>query len=159
MDAEKKRIQELEVENNKLKQKILKKEYALEEVLSHIEVEKEKIKSNIQSNIQKHVIPIIQKMRLHCDKDTIKYLKLLEKNLCKASQAVFKEPKKIYEQLTPKEQQICYMVKNGLSAKEIANFYKLSPRTVDKHRENIRKKLSLDHKRINLATYLSAKEG
>ncbi|MFK7825461.1 MAG: helix-turn-helix transcriptional regulator [Oligoflexales bacterium] len=56
--------------------------------------------------------------------------------------------------LSPKEIQICNMIKNGLTVKEIAQMFHLSPRTVDKHRENIRKKLGLKSKKINLATYL-----
>jgi len=59
--------------------------------------------------------------------------------------------------LTPKEIEICNMVEGGLVSKEIADFLNVSRQTIEKHRKNVRKKLGLGHRKINLATYLQKK--
>jgi DNA-binding CsgD family transcriptional regulator len=50
--------------------------------------------------------------------------------------------------------QICSMVKRGLSSKEIASFLNISLFTVGRHRHNIRKKLKITKKTVNLNTFM-----
>lgn len=56
--------------------------------------------------------------------------------------------------LTPREIEICNLVKNGLTSKEIAALLKIALHTVEKHRRMARNKLDLGNKGINLRTYL-----
>jgi DNA-binding CsgD family transcriptional regulator len=46
------------------------------------------------------------------------------------------------------------MIKGGLASKDIAEFLKISPTTVERHRKNIRKKLDLTNQDVNLTTFL-----
>jgi len=46
------------------------------------------------------------------------------------------------------------MIKNGLRTKEIAELRRISPATVNRHRERIRSKLGITNSDTNLATYL-----
>jgi DNA-binding CsgD family transcriptional regulator len=55
--------------------------------------------------------------------------------------------------LTPGELRICALLKISLSTKEIASILRVSARTVEDHRNNIRKKLGLSAKE-NFATFL-----
>ena len=64
------------------------------------------------------------------------------------------ELSKIKSELSSKEIEICNMVRSGLSTKEIAETLNLSPRTIDTHRTNIRKKLKLSNQKINLPNFL-----
>ena len=61
-----------------------------------------------------------------------------------------------YVSLTPKEITIVNMIKQGLPSKKIATIMNISPRTVDTHRKNIRKKIGLDKKKANLRSHLSS---
>jgi DNA-binding CsgD family transcriptional regulator len=45
-------------------------------------------------------------------------------------------------------------ISDGKGNKEIADLLNLSPRTVEVHRYNIRKKIGIEKKRGNLKTYL-----
>ncbi|UCD33750.1 MAG: helix-turn-helix transcriptional regulator [Desulfobacterales bacterium] len=56
--------------------------------------------------------------------------------------------------LTPTEIKIVNLIKHGTTTKKIAEIMKISPRTVDTHRKNIRRKVGLDKKRANLRSFL-----
>ena len=59
-----------------------------------------------------------------------------------------------YLDLTPKQIQIANLIKIGKSTKEIAELMNISPRTVDTHRKNIRRKIGLEEKRASLRSRL-----
>ncbi|MCP4580121.1 MAG: helix-turn-helix transcriptional regulator [candidate division Zixibacteria bacterium] len=59
-----------------------------------------------------------------------------------------------YDKLSPREIEICSMIKNGATSKEIAETLSISVLTVNKHRERIRKKLVISNKGINLTSFL-----
>ena len=59
-----------------------------------------------------------------------------------------------YIGLTPTEIQVANMIKQGKTTKDIAELNNLSARTIEFHRDNIRSKLGIKNKKINLRTYL-----
>ena len=56
--------------------------------------------------------------------------------------------------LTPSELNIANMIRQGKTSKEIANVLKLSDNTIKAHFRNIREKLNIKNKKINLRSYL-----
>ncbi|MBN2706125.1 MAG: PAS domain-containing protein [Deltaproteobacteria bacterium] len=56
--------------------------------------------------------------------------------------------------LTPREIQVASLIKEGRSNKAIAEFMNVSLRTVEFHRENIRKKIGLVNRKVNLRSQL-----
>ncbi len=61
------------------------------------------------------------------------------------------------EELTPREQEVLTLIAEGLTNPEIADKLVISAKTVDRHRENIMRKLNL-HSRVDLVKY-AIKEG
>ena len=59
----------------------------------------------------------------------------------------------IFVNLSPVEIQICNLIKNCFSSKEIAKIRSISCYTVSRHREHIRERLNLSHKKINPMSY------
>jgi DNA-binding CsgD family transcriptional regulator len=57
--------------------------------------------------------------------------------------------------LSPTEIQVLNLVKQGKTTKEIAKTMNLETSTIDFHRHNIRKKIGIRNKKINLSSYLS----
>lgn len=58
-----------------------------------------------------------------------------------------------YPKLTPTELKVCALIRTGLSTKEIARILVAEPRSIDKYRQRIRKKIGLDSSE-NLALVL-----
>lgn len=140
---------QLEVERHSLKNK----DIALNEIINQVENAKSTVEINIRDNLEKIVTPIIDRMQEKSCPAMTNFLELLRYNLQSIS-APFLGGKPQTSGLSPKEITICNMIRAGLTTKQIANQLSLSPRTVEKHRENIRARLNLDSKKVNLASYL-----
>ena len=56
--------------------------------------------------------------------------------------------------MTAKELQVATLVREGKANKEIADLMSVSLNTIEIHRYNLRKKLGLRNKKVNLRSYL-----
>ncbi|MBN1212627.1 MAG: PAS domain S-box protein [candidate division Zixibacteria bacterium] len=135
-------------------QALTEKNVALREVLNQIEDEKKQIQSQIQSNVEKILLPMIISMENHLARDDVNYLEALKKSLMDITSPFINKLDSLYSKLTPREVEICNMIKNGMTSKEIARSLTISVETVHKTRYNIRRKLGILHEEINLSTFL-----
>lgn len=129
------------------------KDVALREALNAMEVEKNKLKDEITVNANKIVLPILKRMKLRGGA-TRKQLDLLEKSLGALISSFGRRLTERKLKLTPKELEISNMVRSGLATKEISCLMNVSSLTINKHRNNIRRKLGLANKGINLTSFL-----
>ena len=128
------------------------KNIALREIIAQIEIEKRKIKDDIATNASTILSPILEKLKT--DKSTDKYVDLLKHHLEDLTSSLSGRLVDIGVKLTAREVEICNMIKGGLSNKDIAHLLSISNQTVEGHRKNIREKLGLKNKGINLTAYL-----
>ena len=129
---------------------------ALRAVLSRLEEEKHEIKASIAANIQKVIMPIVFELELEVTGRQRSYATLLRRSLQEITSPFLTQIARDHVQLTPIEIAVSTMIRNGLSTKEIAQLRCISPATVRRHRENIRRKIGLKNRKANLATYLQA---
>jgi DNA-binding CsgD family transcriptional regulator len=129
---------------------------ALRTVLAKIEEEKKQIYRDVQTNIEKIIRPILHSLALELLPPQRKYLDILRNNLEEIASPYISKVLNQYRFLTPTEIAICNMIRNGLRTKEIAKLRNISLATVNRHRENIRKKLKITNNNINLITYLQS---
>ncbi len=134
------------------KKALEQKNIALHEVLGQIEIEKKQIKDNVVANAENLLLPVIQKLRL--TGESRKYVQLLQKNLKELTSSFGTRLTEKGAKLTSREIEICDMLKNGLANKEIARILNISLATIERHRANIRKKLGIINKDINLSSFL-----
>jgi len=142
---------ELKAAQNDLKRKTI----ALAEVLHQLELEKQDLYKKVDTNIQKILLPVIDRLIDRSSSIDSRYLLMLRQNLLGLASSTGIKLTKTEFTLTPKEIELCTLIKGGFSIKEISAMQNLSERTVETHRYNIRKKLGLSSSKISLSAYLS----
>jgi c-di-GMP phosphodiesterase len=111
--------------------------------------------NSIKQSIEENILPLLAKLkRRGTDKDRV-YLTLLEKYLYELTGGTtpFMDVK---WRLTGRETEICKLLYKGLTTREIAEVLSTSVRTVEHHRNHIRKKMGISKSKTDLAVYLKS---
>ena len=127
---------------------------ALKVLLKRRGKDKEEFEERVLANVKELIIPYINELKitpLHTAQKT--YVEIIESNLNEIISPFLHTLSSAYLRLTPKEIQIANLVKEAKTTKEIAWLLHSSPRTIETHRKNIRKKMGLKKKK-NLRTRL-----
>lgn len=128
---------------------------ALKVLLQQRAEDRMEMEANVLTNVKMSILPYIEKLKEDTQSPRQRaYLELIEAQikeivspfLHKLSQGCF--------DLTSQEIRVADLVKNGYSTKEIAGILCVSIKTVDYHRDNIRKKLDIKNQHTNLRLYL-----
>lgn len=127
---------------------------AIEILLDKRETDKQAMEERINATYDTVVRPFIKKLRASLDTEhQLTLLDLLEKNLDDMIRP-FSTNKPPLAMLTPAENQVAAMVRQGLSNKEMAAIMNKSVRTISNHRDHIRHKLGLRNRKVNLRSFL-----
>lgn len=128
---------------------------ALNVLLEKRNEEKQELGKKLVGNIEKLIKPYLEKLRLSLtDKTQEALLAIIQTNLSEITSSFEHNPQEYLYKLTPTQIQIVDLIKQGRTTKEIAEILNLSPSTIACHRQEIRKRLSLTNKNINLQTAL-----
>ncbi len=128
---------------------------ALKVLLKQREEDKKELGEIVLRNVQELVAPYLEKVirgRLDTTQRTL--LKILETNLGNIISPFVDKLSSGLVPLTPVEIRVASLVKEGKTNKEIAEILLVSKNTVLFHRHNIRGKLGLKNKKINLRSHL-----
>lgn len=131
-----------------------KKNIALQEILTHLEEEKKSYKNEIVKIVTDSLLPSLRKLISDRGLANDTYYKIMKENLQKLALSTGEDIKS-FSKLSPREMEICNLIRNGASSKEIAKSLNISLITVSKHRERIRKKLFISNKNISLSEFLN----
>jgi PAS domain S-box-containing protein len=134
----------------------VRKNVALNEVLHHIEVEKQGYRHEIAANVDNLLRPMLRKLS---DQGRLERrdIEFLQRSLDEVTGRHIDQYRNNVSKLTPRELDILEMIRVGRSSKQIADALGLSSQTIHKHRQSIRRKLQIDHREINLATFLRSR--
>ncbi|UCH83622.1 MAG: PAS domain S-box protein [Candidatus Latescibacterota bacterium] len=141
----------------KEREELSKKNIALKQVLDHIESERASFRHEISADVENLLTPIIDKLRDNQGALAPKDIDLLEDGLRRIVEEDINDYQNNLAKLTSRELDVCELIKQGLSSKEIAERLSVSTQTVHKHRRAIRHKLQLTNKNINLGAYLRSR--
>ncbi len=132
---------------------------AMKVLLNKRKEDKIEVEQNVMTNVRELIAPYFDKINeTKLDDHQKAFLHILESNLNEIISPFTRRLSLKYLSLTPKEIQIVNMIKIGYPSKKIAKIMKISPRTVDTHRKNIRSKIGLGQKRANLRSHILAHE-
>jgi DNA-binding CsgD family transcriptional regulator len=88
--------------------------------------------------------------------EQVSYVDIVETNLNDILSPFLQKMSMKYSNFTPTEIQVANLIKAGKTSKEIADTMNVSTGTIDTHRNNIRTKLKLNRKKMNLRAYLNS---
>ena len=126
---------------------------ALRVLLKQREGDKTELEENILSNVKELILPYVERLkRSRLDAVQASTIDIIEGNLREITSPLVRKLQTF--DLTPKEFEVVSYLKTGKTTKQIAEFLGVSPRAVEFHRYNIRKKLGIGQKKTNLRAYL-----
>ena len=129
---------------------------AMTVLLKKREHDKLTLQEQVLSNVKKLVIPYIEKLKQNQFNGTqITNIELLETSLNEIISPFTHRLSVRYVDLTPAEIKVADLVKQGKTTKEIATLQNLSYKTIERHRENIRRKIGIKNSKVNLQSHLS----
>jgi DNA-binding CsgD family transcriptional regulator len=114
---------------------------AISQLLTERKQEREQLEETISQNIEKFVKPSLNYLKT---KSGAADVNLVEKLIEEIVYPITKKRFSILDKLTTKEMQVTRLIKEGKTTAEIARILVVSPKTIDFHRANIRKKLGLN---------------
>lgn len=147
----KKANEELETRRKKLEEA----NTALKVLLDRREKDKRELEENLLLSIKDLVLPYLESLGAsRLDEKQRSLIEVLQSNLEDALSPLIRRLSSKYFGLSPTEIRVANLIRQGRSSKEIGQLLGLSHRTVEAHREKIRKKIGIKNKKINLRTRL-----
>ena len=141
-----------------LSQQAIKLEEAnitLRRLLKETQNSKQELEENILASIRSLVSPNINELLVRFATSKEKALvESIKNDIDDLANSFSRNVSSAMLNLSPREIQVADFIRQGKVTKEIAEIISVSPRTVEYYRDNIRLKLGLKNKKINLRTYL-----
>lgn len=132
---------------------------ALRVILDQIGNTKMEVEKRVYRNVKELVLPNLERLKARttsiANRDEIE---IIRSNLTKLTNAPTHRLNSTYLTLSPREIQIADLIRLGKSNKSIGLLLNISKSAVEFHRNNLREKLGLKHKHLNLRTYLMTME-
>lgn len=129
---------------------------ALRVLMQSREEERMVLEKSVIENIDKLIEPFLSRLeKTRLNEQQRSLVEIIRANLTELTSPFAVKCSSRLDLLSPAEVQIANLIKLGKRTKEIAQILRLSPGTISIHRKNIRKKLELTNRKVNLQTSLS----
>lgn len=127
-------------------------------LMKAFEKEKKGLANGIYRRIETLLLPALDNIKKEPDA-TIRngYLEVLKAQLIGMTQGLDGEMDGRFLNLTRTEMRVCQLVQSGYASKEVADKMCIAFETVQVHRRNIRRKLGLNGRKVNLHAFLADK--
>ncbi|MFC1484209.1 MEDS domain-containing protein [Candidatus Neomarinimicrobiota bacterium] len=129
---------------------------ALREVMLQVEKEKDRLGNQVYANINKLIKPQLEKLKYSANEVQENVLTLMEHNLDTITSSFGFKLSSQLQSLSPREIEICNLIRQGARSKGIASLLNIAEGTVIVHRNNIRNKLGIRNTTTNLYSFLNS---
>jgi PAS domain S-box-containing protein len=130
---------------------------ALKVLLKQRDADKLELEEKVFMNVNQLIIPYLEELkRRKLDVKQKAYVEILESNLNEIVSPLARSLSSKLLRLSHTELEVANLVHQGKTTKQIAQTMNLAESTIDFHRNNIRAKLGVKHRRIGLRAYLSS---
>ncbi len=128
---------------------------ALKVLLRQRDIDRKELENRFLTNIKTLVLPYIEKLKNESLSERNKTLiRIVDDHIKDIASSLMTDMASAGVMLTPQEIQVAALVKDGKSSAEICDILFVSEATVNFHRRNLRTKLGLKNRRINLRSHL-----
>jgi len=128
---------------------------ALKVLLQHRDEDKKELEDRFVMNIKNLIIPFADKLKnTQLDERQMAYMNIMETHLKDITSSMIK--KMLHFNFTPTEVEVASLLKDGKATKEIAKIMGIATSSIDTHRNNIRKKLGISKKNVNLRSHIQS---
>lgn len=162
-DLEKKvaaRTADLNRANKKLKLRTMslsESNTALKVLLKQREADKSELEEKVFLNIRELILPYLEKIKNgNIGPQESTYINIIESNIKDIISPFVRNFFLRMYRLSPTEIQVLNLIKQGKTTKEIAGSMNVATSTIDYHRHNIRKKIGINNRKVNLTSYLKS---
>jgi len=132
---------------------------ALRVVLDQIGTAKTAVEKRVYRNIKDLILPDLDKLKYKtASADMKRDINGIKANLSKLLSVPTERISSVYLTLSPREIQIADLIRMGRSTKSIALLLNITKSAVEFHRNNLREKMGIKHRHINLRSYLMDNE-
>jgi len=124
-------------------------------LLRQREDDKKDLEMRILSHIRQRVLPCLEKLQSSpLNRTQAGYVDAIESNLHGITSPFLQTLAALHMNLTPREIEVADLVRDGKTTKEIAQRLNSAPSSINFHKYNIRKKMGLTGKKVNLRLHL-----
>jgi len=150
-----KQVQERTAELEKKNLTLSELNIALKVLLQHRDEDKKELENRFVMNVKTLIIPFAEKMkRSHLDERQLAYLSIIETHLNEITSSMIKKMHQF--NFTPTEIEVASLLKEGKTTKEIARIIGIATSSINTYRNNIRKKLGISKKNVNLRSHIQS---
>ena len=137
-------------------QELLEMNTALKVLLKQREQDKENIAKDVFSNVEKNILPHLKRLQASStmNRKDKEYVAVIATQINNILSPFLRNLSNQYLKFTPAEIKVSNLIKDGKSTKEISELLNISAQGIEFHRKNIREKLGLVNKKVNLRSYL-----
>ena len=146
--------EELSLKNRRLE----KLNIAFEVVIEQKNEQLDNLRSDIIKQYNSFVKPHVEELKkISQSWQENQYLKLIEQGMQHILSPFARQIMSLNHHLSPMETKVATLITSGTTIMDAARELKISPHTVKYHRKNIRSKLGIQNKKINLRSYLEGR--
>lgn len=128
---------------------------ALRVLLKQVNENKTEMESKVLDNFARLVAPYLDTLEENLtNTPQQEYIRVIRENINKITSSFSMTLSSSYLGLSPREIQVADLVRHGRTNKEAARILNISINAIEFHRNNLRKKLGLQNKKVNLRTHL-----
>jgi PAS domain S-box-containing protein len=151
----KKALRESNEELEKSKRRLEEVNITLKVLLERRADDKNALAERVHLNIKELIIPLVRGLRKSAlDPQQVSSLDMIESNLNSITSSFSHLLCSRHQELTPMEIRVANLIREGKKTRDIAELMNLSPRTIESHREGLRKKMGIRDRRENLRFHL-----
>ena len=130
---------------------------ALKILLQKSSENRKELEEEILTFLKKRILPYISELKqCNPDMNMRACIDKLESNLKEIVSPFSRNRSFAYINLTPKEIEVANLIRENMTTKQISKRLKVSPGTINYHRNNIRNKLEIKNKKTTLKFYLGS---